>query len=474
MHHNIHNTEAARLACELLYGKNWCVPITSSLRYESSSTNTILWAATFGPKESRKKIFAVSEDGELLAWRQGETALHREKILFTLEKPSGTENEEKRVPTPATAFFSDDGKWLLLIPPGSIRLASTKPSSPDPEGSANPQQEEVRAEIWHWSSELDTYERSQQEIKLYGRNTLRLVSWNSNSTTFAVTGYSLDWNHSFCQMFKCEGDNYVPLPEVSERFTAYKVVALCFDFHNRWLATASYDDSGGRVELWDPVTFAHSEIVTGVEPLYRLDGRPASIASGPGENDLTITVAGRPSQVLDLTTGKFRQSFSPMALRDQNMRIVFGPERPERSGRRQEEIILYRRMIPAESTDTARSEPICFQGTVANAKFSDDGKSVMTLSGDSLNTLDTIRIWSVPVPDPSPDENNQQFTGKDAPAWLADLAELVCGLVTPSGDEQKATREQITKCARKETRDEYKKIWQRFKPILNGESPNGE
>ena len=112
------------------------------------------------------------------------------------------------------------------------------------------------------------------------------------------------------------------------------------------------------------------------------------------------------------------------------MRIIFGPER---SGRRQEGIVLYRRMIFADSANTPRSEPICFQGTVANAEFSDDGKSVMTLSGDSLSTLDTIRIWSAPLPDPPPDADNHQFTGKNAPSWLADLAELVSGLETGDG-----------------------------------------
>jgi hypothetical protein len=461
-----HNIEAARLACELLYGKNWwCVPIISSLHHDYSSTNAVLCAATFGPKDSRGKIFAVSEDGQLLVWREGKPALRKDKILFTAGQPSGTENEKERAPTPAAAFFSDDGKWLVIIPPDSTPVASANPSSPDPGGLPNPQEQPVMAEIWHWSSALDSYERVQQEIKLNGRNPFRTVVWNSNSTAFAVTSYSLGWTNSFCQVFKREGYSYVPISEVSDRFTTSKVVAPCFDIHNRWLATASYDGSGGKVELWDPVTFAHTEIATGAKPPYPLDGRAASIGSGPAENELTITTYGQPSQVLDLTTGKFRQSFSPPTRRDQNMRIIFGPER---SGRRQEEIILYRRMIPADNADTPRSEPICFQGTVANAEISDDGKSVMTLSGDTLNALDTIRIWSAPLPDPPPDADNRRFTGRDAPPWLADLAELVCGLETPSSDKEMPTCEQITENARREERDEYRRIWQRFEPILNG------
>jgi hypothetical protein len=270
-------------------------------------------------------------------------------------------------------------------------------------------------------------------------------------------------------VFKREGYSYVPISDVSDRFTTNKVVALCFDMHNRWLATASYDGSAGKVELWDPVTFAHTEMATGAIPPYPLDGRPASIGSGPAENELTITGLGpAETRVLDLTTGKLRQSFSPPTRRDQNMRIIFGPEH---SGRRQEDIVLYGRMIPADSANTPRSEPICFQGTVANAKFSVDGKSVMTLSGDSLNALDTIRIWSAPLPDPPPDADNYQFTGKNAPSWLADLAELVSGIDIPSIDEEttSSTRDQITENAPREVQDEYKKIWQRFEPILNDE-----
>jgi hypothetical protein len=463
LHLDSHNTEAARLACELLYGKDWSIPIIPSLHYEYSSTNAVLYAATLGPKGSRAKVFAVSEDGQLLVWRDGKPALREDKILFTADQASETENEKKRAPTPAAAFFSGDGKWLVVIPPDSTSFASAKPSSPDPGGLPNPPEETVRAQIWRWSSEFDSYERVQEKIKLNGRNPLRTVIWNSNSTAFAVTSYSLGWTNSFCQVFKLEDYGFVPIPEVSDRFTASKVVALCFDIHNRWLATASYDGSEGKVELWDAVTFAHTEIASGAKPPYLLDGRPSSIGSGPAENELTITIMGQPSQVLDLTTGKFRQSFSPPTLRDQSMRIIFGPER---SGRRQVGIVLYRRMILDESPDKHRSEPISFQGTVANAEFSDDGKSVMTLSGDSLNALDTIRIWSAPLPDPPPDAGNHLFTGRDAPPWLADLAELVCGLETPSSDKEKPTLEQIAENARREVRDEYKRIWQRFEPFF--------
>jgi energy-coupling factor transporter ATP-binding protein EcfA2 len=468
LHYDIHNTEAARRACELLYGKNWCVPIISSLHHRYLSSNAVLWAATLGPKESRTKIFAVSEDGELVAWRDGKPALSKDKVLFTANQPIGTENDKKRTSTPAAAFFSDDGKWLLVIPPGSTPAASANPASGGSGGPPNPQEEPVRAEIWRWSSELDSYERVQEEVKLSGSNSLRMVVWNSDSTAFAVVSYSSGWTKSFCQVFKREGYSYVPISQVSDQFTTNRVIALCFDMHNRWLATASYDGSAGKVELWDPVTFAHTEMAAGAMSSYPLDGRPASIGSGPAENELTITISGLPSQILDLTTGEFRQSFSPSTRRDQNMRIIFGPEH---SGRRQEDIAVYRRIVSADSASSTRSEPICFQGTVANAEFSVDGKSLMTLSGDSSNALDTIRIWSAPLPDPPPDADNHQFTGKNAPSWLADLAELVSGLETPSSDEETTSSilDQITENAAREVQDEYKKIWQRFEPILKGE-----
>lgn len=468
LHYDIHNTKAARRACELLYGKNWCVPIISSLHHKYLSSNADLWAVTWGPKESRSKVFAVSEDGELLVWRKGKPVLKKDKVLFAADQSTGTENDRKGTATPATAFFSDDRKWLLVIPPGSTPAASANLSSPQSGSPSNRQEEQVRAEIWRWSSELDSFERVQQEVKLSGGNPLRTVIWNSDSTTFAVVSYSLGWAKSFCQVFKREGNRYVPISDVSDRFTTNKVIALCFDMHNRWLATASYDGSAGKVELWDPVTFAYTGIGTEAVPLDPLEGRPSSISSGPKENELTITIAGLPSQVLDLTTGKFRRSFSGPTRRDQNMRIIFGPVH---SGQRQEDIVLYRRMLPADSANTPRSEPICFQGTVANAEFSDDGESVVTLSGDSLNALDTIRIWSAPLPDPPPDAENHQFTGENAPAWLADLAEWVSGLETPTINEENtsSTRDQITEDGPREVQGEYEKIWRRFAPILNDE-----
>jgi hypothetical protein len=414
LHYDIHNTEAARRACELLYGKNWCVPMTSSLHHNISSYNLHFCAATLGPQGSRTRIFAVSEDGELLVLRNGKPALVRDKVLFSVDQPSGTENDKAHASTPTTAFFSDDGKWLLLILPASAPVALANRSSAGRGAPSNPQEEPVEAEIWHWSSELDSYELVQKHFNLNGGNPFRTVVWNSDCTTFAVTSYSSGWTRSFCQVFKREGPSYVPISDVSDRFTTNKVFALCFDIHNRWLATASYNGSEGKVELWDPVTFAHTEMPTGAKPPYPLDARLSSIGSGPAENELTVTIAGRPNQVLDLTTGKSRQSFSSPAAWDQNMRIIFGPEH---SGRRQEGIILLRRMILTNSANT-RSEPICFQGTVATAQFSGDGKKVMALSGGNLNVLESIRIWSAPLSDPPPDTDKDQFTGENPPTWL--------------------------------------------------------
>jgi hypothetical protein len=138
------------------------------------------------------------------------------------------------------------------------------------------------------------------------------------------------------------------------------------------------------------------------------------------------------------------------------MRIIFGPEH---SGRRQEGIILLRRMILTNSANT-RSEPICFQGTVATAQFSGDGKKVMTLSGGNLNVLDSIRIWSAPLSDPPPDTDKYQFTGENPPSWLADLAGLVSGL------EDCDAMFRLSEYTAKKVQDEYEKIWQRFEPIL--------
>jgi hypothetical protein len=58
-----------------------------------------------------------------------------------------------------------------------------------------------------------------------------------------------------------------------------------------------------------------------------------------------------------------------------------------------------------------------------------------------------------PLPNPPTDADNRQFTGRDAPLWLAFLAELVRGLETPSADEGKLTRDQIAEKARRETRE---------------------
>ena len=214
LHYDIHNDQAARRACELLYGKNWWVPMISNLHHTSISGNTVLCAATLGPKGSQAKIFAVAEDGKLLAWREGKPALIREKDLFAADDQSGI--DETYAPTPTAAFFSDDGKWLLVIPTAATLVASADPSTGVAKPS-KPQEEPLEAEIWRWSPPLDSYERFQQHIKLNGRNSFRTVAWSSDGNILGVASYASGWGKSFCQVFKREGSSYVPMSDVSDR-----------------------------------------------------------------------------------------------------------------------------------------------------------------------------------------------------------------------------------------------------------------
>ena len=74
---NPQDTEAARLARNLLLQHVWCPPAAPDVRYQKDA----LLAATFAPGGSNNEIFAVAGDGQLLFWN-GDAHCHPSAILI--------------------------------------------------------------------------------------------------------------------------------------------------------------------------------------------------------------------------------------------------------------------------------------------------------------------------------------------------------------------------------------------------------
>jgi hypothetical protein len=456
---NLGNTDAAKLACQLLYSRDWCLALTPDLRYQTDSSYSILCAATFSPSHMGDTVFAVAENGDLISWSRGDRTAHFVRRLFTNE-----DREKKNIPLTLTAaFFSEDGQSLLVIPPAAATDIH-QPAQPGLESStgANSAGGVVKAELWRWSSRSDSYDLIQKDITLSGLNSYRVVSWAANGTEFIVISFSRDWNESFCQIFQSQDSTFKEIKDAPFQPPEKKVVAACFDYHNRWIATVSRE---GFVELWDPKNFSPAIETSGGKVSFSPPSkfRPSLVASGSGKDELTITAFGQSGWILDVGNGRFRELPPLPTPRDQSEVFTFGPEH---GNRRLTQAALYRRAVIQNASDAARIEPICFCGVFGTVQFSYDGKQLLTLSGDSRNVLDTIRIWRVPSLDPARSSINVEFTGKDAPAWLADLASVASGAPQLSDDDVDVSSivDKLSKEGPGDVAKEYKEVWYRFFP----------
>ena len=80
---NPRDTEAARLASNLLLQHVWCPPAAPAVLYQKDA----LLAATFAPGGSNNEIFAVGGDGQLLFWNGERSLSPTPQSLFEKPKP---------------------------------------------------------------------------------------------------------------------------------------------------------------------------------------------------------------------------------------------------------------------------------------------------------------------------------------------------------------------------------------------------
>src|SRR5262249_7911474 len=111
------DTEAARLASDLLLQNVWCPPAAPAVIYQKDA----LLAATFAPGGSNNEIFAVAGDGQLLFWNGGRSMSLTPNPLFVKPKPANPQ----QIVQPGFASFSPDGQWLLVIPPTLVEAGNT-------------------------------------------------------------------------------------------------------------------------------------------------------------------------------------------------------------------------------------------------------------------------------------------------------------------------------------------------------------
>jgi WD40 repeat protein len=428
------NAKAAELTRDLLCRNVWCSPLTRALRSEAESP---LLSAAFGPEG---QVFAVSSDGNFLAWNGDGSSLVRRQSLLSEESPSTGDNFVPNKANLAAACFSHDGERLLVISPQA------------PSGTT------ARAQVWSWSPQSASYERNCPSIEITDPCPYYNIVWSSDGSLLVIISRR---DHPSYQIFQCDSRGY---HDLQTPFGPGKVAAATFSADDKLLATVSLQ---GAVSLWDAATLKPATETAEVKGLFNLssDPRPTSLAFVPDKSVLVMTSFSQPIQFLNIRTGELKQ-VSSQRTQDQVMRLVFTPQQ---AGKRLAVKTLNGRVEIAEASalDRPVAEPICFKGVVGCSRFSPDGKRILILSGPYWMAFDTVQLWDTDLQNSMLEMKQLPCDGTLAPSWLADLAEVESG---PEGrnsddDETPQTMEDIRKkYSSEQGGGTYQVIWQRFFP----------
>ena len=452
---NRHDTEAAKLARDLLLQHVWCPPVAAEARYREDA----LLAATFAPGGSNNEIFAVAGNGQLLLWKGGEQAGEPPSVLslFDVPKPNS-----QQVVQPGYASFSPDGQWLLIILPRLTSGATAETAAQNvPQQRALPTQastahEPCKLQAWQWTAENGTYERrSESELRRLPGSWTNFT-WSNESDCVALinwqSGTNIEW-----ELFRVKGSNLDKIPVQSTPLNGAKIMALAFSPDRSRIAAVSSDR---KVLLIDRNDFQTKASI----PLPE-DFLPNGVAFGPGDNQLTLTSWRSGIRLLDIRDGKIVRTIFPPTFRDQGMRMVVGPGDPNM---RLVATLLNGRVEIAKAAHmeepAEKAEPVVFRGSMGIPQFSPDGRRLLILSGTTWNVYDSMRLIDV-----SPFYQPQRVAPvtleeKRAPPWLAEIATAVSAL-DASGDGSLTTLEAVRKhYPESKAGDPYEGVWKRFFP----------
>ena len=454
---NREDIEAAGMARNLLLGGVWCPPAASEVRYRKDN----LLAAAFAPGGGNNEVFAAAGDGQLLFWNGRE--LSPKASLFKKPIP-----EEREVVQPGFASFSPDGQWLFVIPPTRASAATTEftsPGTPQP-GLAAPTSggsgdETCKLQVWRYSLRDRTYQRAGEELEFHRFPGSRIINfaWSPESDRVVLINTRL--NETKCTLFEVKGNTLEALPEQSNKLNSMKIVALAFAQYRTGIAIISVDPVKPALRKVSSIDANDFQVIPDTFSI-RLpeDFQPNGIASGPGDNQLTLT-SWSGIRTLDLRTGGLRP-VPPPTFRDQFMRIVVGPGD---FARRLVAKSLYGRVEVAKGTRLNEpAEPAIFGGSTGIAQFSSDGNRLLILSGGIWNVFDRMRLIDVTPVYRLQEAAPEIFEAKPAPQWLADIASAVSAS-DPGQDGSLMTLEDVRKkYPESKAGNAYEAVWKRFFP----------
>jgi hypothetical protein len=451
---NFQDTEAAKLARDLLLQHVWCPPAAAEVRYREDA----LLAATFAPGGSNNEIFAVAGDGQLLHWKGRE--LSPVRSLFEKPKPANLQE----IVQPGFASFSPDGQWLLIIPPTLASAANAEAAAqgavqqgaPPTHGSSD--HEPCKVQNWRWGAQNRIYESAGADLEIQRLPDSRTnFVWSGDSDRVVLI--NLRMNDAECHVFEVGENRVKELPDRSAQLTGMKIVALAFSLDRKRIAAVSSERKVTLIGRHDLQVIPKA--LNGNDWIQLPEGfQPNSVAFGPGDDELTL-MSWSDLRILNALDGRV-VPIPPPTFRDQSMRMVVGPGD---SATRLVATSLYGRVEVAKSARRQEpAEPVVFRGSIGIPQFSSDGQRVLILSGGMVDAFDSMRLIDVsPLYRPQ-EAAPEKFEEKAAPPWLVDIATAASAL-DASGDGSLITLEDVRERYRESKAGHaYESVWKRFFP----------
>jgi hypothetical protein len=430
-----HNVAAAERACTLLTNYTWCPPLISPLTSESP-----ILSAAFDPDASGNRVLAISQNGWLLR------SDDRGRVLVPIQP--FTQQGDSRNSGLVSASFSPDGRALVLIYP-----------------TANGQK----------SVQFCRYEKGQYKpvttFEIDSYSLYNTVNWSADCKL--ITIIPVRWDATgLCRAFYFDGTSYF---SVDKPFGESQVVAVAFDPTANVIATAFANGSNGSLQFWkwNGGSFKQLPDTPASHSTFSFpNGRIRSAVFGKTEEELFAVAYGLVNDVqvqrVNVPLNRFEILGEVMARKDQFLKLVVGPSL---SGRQLIATSLFQRLnidySDSWSLASTLAQPICFQGTTAIPTFDLTGSKLMTLSGSSWFSQDTVQIWDVSLRTKGEALGEFNADGQPAPPWLASLARAVSGIPrTWESDDTPAVLSDVFEQAASTVSDTphspYNKVWNHF------------
>ena len=283
-------------------------------------------------------------------------------------------------------------------------------------------------------------------------------AWSSDSDRVVLTNWR-SGSDVECHLLEAGENRVKELQDRSAQLNRMKIAAIAFSPDRSRIAAVSSERKVmliGREDLQ-----VISKALNGQDWIQLPEGfQPNGVAFGPGDDELTLT-SWTSIRILNTRNGKPKPILPP-TFRDQFMRIVFGPGD---SATRLVAISFYGRVQVAKNARWQESaEPVVFRASMGVPQFSPDGKRLLILSGGVWNVFDNMRLIDVSQLYRPQEAAPENFEGKPAPPWLAEIASAVSALDV-GGDGSLTTLEAVRKkYPKSKAGDPYESVWKRFFP----------